>query len=194
MPNFPPQNWYNPKIESERNFEKSINTVYVGALSLKDTYIEEYCEWVILQNGRITFDIYSYNLHLDTFEYLKRLRSPFINFYDEGIDYESLPVTLSNYSIGLILYKGSTPNYVYNAPNKLFEYLACGLRVVFPDVMKGIYPYASEIVKPIEFTKIPSISFFLELDREPFFFQEKYSAERATAQLVSKLTNHMKYN
>jgi hypothetical protein len=27
------------------------------------------------------------------------------------------------------LYKGHIPNYIYNVPNKVYEYLACGLQV-----------------------------------------------------------------
>jgi hypothetical protein len=29
-----------------------------------------------------------------------------------------------------VLYKGHIPNYVYNVPNKVYEYLSCGLHVI----------------------------------------------------------------
>lgn len=45
------------------------------------------------------------------------------------IDYYELPKELIKYDIGLVLYKGHIPNYIYNVPNKVYEYLACGLQV-----------------------------------------------------------------
>ena len=48
---------------------------------------------------------------------------------------------LSNYDVGVILYKPLIDNFKYNAPNKLFEYLVCGLEVWFPGNLLGILPY-----------------------------------------------------
>ena len=60
-----------------------------------------------------------------------------INFRG-AISQSDFPLIISQYQIGLVLYKGHIPNYIYNAPNKLFEYLACGLDVWYPICMKGI--------------------------------------------------------
>ena len=49
------------------------------------------------------------------------------------INYDNLPTTLNKYQVGVILYKGHIPNYVYNAPNKLFEYLAAFLMFGIPN-------------------------------------------------------------
>jgi hypothetical protein len=64
------------------------------------------------------------------------------------VPYYEIPNVLGRYQIGLVLHKGDTLNYVHNAPNKLFEYLSCGLDVWFPREMRGIYPYARTDVLP----------------------------------------------
>lgn len=51
---------------------------------------------------------------------------------DSGINYSDLPGVIRAYDVGVILYNGHIANYVFNAPNKLFEYLACGLDVWSP--------------------------------------------------------------
>lgn len=138
-PNYPPSSWCtHGKVYSEVSVIKS---VYVGSLSLSSTYLKEYCEWVIAQKGAIDFTIYSFNLHQDTIEYLNNLNCPYIEFKNEGVEYHELPNVLKDYHVGVILYKGVTKNFQFNAPNKLFEYLACGLDVWFPLEMLGIKSY-----------------------------------------------------
>ncbi|TPV35739.1 glycosyltransferase family 4 protein [Paucihalobacter ruber] len=187
MPNYPPESWWYKNREKEPAVNGIIKTVYVGALSIKDTYIKEYCEWVELQNGRVTFDIYSYNLHTDTLVYLKGLNSPNIKFFEEGIDYNNLPSVLRDYNIGLILYKGNTPNYVYNAPNKLFEYLACGLKVIYPEVMLGIKPYNSDVVQSVSFLRLPTIDFLMSLNQFEIPQNNNYTAEGAYKKLINRI-------
>ena len=55
----------------------------------------------------------------------------------------------------MILYNGHIPNYIYNAPNKLFEYLACGLDVWFPIEMIGCYQYITNK----KFPRVVSLDF-----------------------------------
>lgn len=52
--------------------------------------------------------------------------------YYNPVEYEKLGSILKNYHVGLILYKDLITNFVYNALNKLFEYLSCGLDVWHP--------------------------------------------------------------
>jgi len=49
---------------------------------------------------------------------------------NNGIHYADLPLTLSKYHVGVILYKGILPNHIYCVPNKLLEYYSCGLKVL----------------------------------------------------------------
>ncbi len=118
----------------------SINKMFNTPLPLLKE-IKEFCEWVIGQKGKIKFDVYSFNMHQNTKEYLSKLNNENIQFFPEGIFYHDIPKKLINYDIGLILYKCNNLNYVFNAPNKLFEYLACNLDIWFPTEMKGAYEY-----------------------------------------------------
>ena len=84
-----------------------------------------------------------------------------VNF-KRSIEYERLPEKLKNYNVGLILYKGTFDNYKYNAPNKLFEYLVCGLDVWFPDEMTGCHPFINYDTYPrvvnLDFNNLNSIA------------------------------------
>ncbi|MCG1036557.1 hypothetical protein [Polaribacter sargassicola] len=156
LPNYPAKSW-NEKVDKVALNTEVIKTVYVGSLSLKDTYIQEYCEWVEKQNGKVIFDIYAYNLHQDTIDYLIKLNSKWINFNQKGVEYNEMPKLLPKYNVGVILYKASTDNYKFNAPNKLFEYMACGLEVWYSDKMLGIRDYnkqTSPRILSVNFTDI----------------------------------------
>ncbi len=158
MPNYPPKSWFKDIKKVKSKSQSVIKSVYVGALSLKDTFIKEYCDWIVTQNGKVHFHIYAYNLHDDTKAYLESLKSEYIVFYPKGVEYIEMPNLLSNYDIGLILYRAQTDNYRYNAPNKLFEYLVCGLDVWLPEVMEGCKPYLNAesrpLVQAIDFTNL----------------------------------------
>jgi hypothetical protein len=151
--NYPPKVWGQFPKQSKTDTSQ-IQTVYVGSLSIKDTYIQEYCEWLKTQNGKVSLAIYAYNLHHDTLQYLRNLNLDYVQFYEKGVDYDQIPKILSQYHVGLILYRAKSDNYTYNAPNKLFEYLVCGLEVWYPNTMLGIKPYRSEQVKELDFERI----------------------------------------
>lgn len=184
LANYPPKKWLelskkNAKVPSEG----ILKTVYIGSLSLRDTYIKEYCEWVIQQNGKVNFDIYAYNLHKDTTAYLHTLNSVYINFYDKGIEYHEIPIVLSNYNVGLILYKAKTDNYKYNAPNKLFEYLSCNLIVWYSDKMLGIKPYNAKNVIPINFEE----SFLPTIPNTSAITDNIFTAQNELSSLLKKI-------
>jgi hypothetical protein len=147
MPNYPPRSW-----QSTRSTASSTNSplklIYVGSLSFENTYIREICNWVAPKKGLVQLDIYSFNLYEDVKNYLSQLSSPYINLFEKGIEYNQQPKVLKNYHIGLILYKANNKNYTFNAPNKLFEYLACGLDIWYPSVLQGPQPYVRKDVIP----------------------------------------------
>jgi hypothetical protein len=157
LPNYPPRNW---SRQAKQKLGIPIQIVYTGALSLQTMYVKEFAEWVLTNNGKVIWDIYTYNYSNEAKDYLMSLNTAWINFRD-GIDYPKLPMVLNNYDVGIILYKGHISNYVFNAPNKLFEYLACGLDVWFPNVMKGCQDYvttnAVPLVKAIDFSLLKEI-------------------------------------
>lgn len=195
MPNYPPISWKNQinqqTIHKDTN-SKPIKLVYVGSLSFQSTYIKELCGWIISLNGKITLDIYAYNLYEDVKDYLTNINSPFINYYEEGIEYNDQPKILSQYDIGLILYKAHNQNYTYNAPNKLFEYLACNLDVWYPDVLMGPKPYNTNItfpiVIPVNFEKINQFNWQKAIDKEGLEYKpSKYYCEKIYKQLIDKI-------
>ncbi len=140
FPNYPPLIWQ--KKQEKPIPGSAFRFVYVGALSLDTMFTKEFAEWIIGQEGKATWDIYSTNITEDSKKYLASLKGGFIRFHG-GVDYFSLPGVLESYDAGVILYKGHIPNYVYNAPNKLFEYWACDLDVWFPENMKGSMPFVN---------------------------------------------------
>ena len=94
-------------------------------------------------------------------------------------------------NIGVILYKCKTLNQRFAAPNKLFEYLACGLDVWFPAEMEGCFEYASDAIPRVLkvdfnniYDSIKSYSYSHE-NRTNTNFQ--FSAEQASKPLIEKL-------
>jgi hypothetical protein len=133
LPNYPPGNWQstgNPRHQQGL----PVKFVYIGSLSLDTMFAKEFAGWIQNQKGNASWDIYSHNREADLEEYFSSLGNKDIRFHG-GVNYFSLPDILKDYDVGLILYKGHIPNYVYNTPNKLFEYFACGLDIWLPQGM-----------------------------------------------------------
>ncbi len=144
IPNYPPRTW---KAFPKPILGMPIKVVYAGALSLTTMFTETFARWVVDQKGKVIWDIYSYNFTQDVDLFIKQLESPWVKL-NPGVDYDELPSILIRYDVGIILYKGHIPNYIYNAPNKLFEYLACGLSVWLPSVMVGSLSYCTDETYP----------------------------------------------
>lgn len=149
LPNYPPVSWFR---KNKQHSNGVVKCVYVGSLSLKDTYVKEFCTWVNQQNGEVQFDIYSFNFHRDTLEMIESLQCPYINFHKEGIQYSNIPDLLDKYDVGLLLYKANNLNFKYNETNKFYEYLICGLDVWYPKEMTLLHEmdksiFAAKIVE-----------------------------------------------
>jgi hypothetical protein len=145
LPNYPPLSWAKPGFRKKD--QAVARFVYVGALSLGNMYTVEFAQWIIAQNGKAEWGIYTNNITEEAKAYIESLTTSHIYFWG-SVDYFHLPHQLEDYDAGVILYKGTTANYVYNAPNKLFEYIACGLDVWFPAIMKSCYPYITDNTYP----------------------------------------------
>jgi hypothetical protein len=155
LPNFPPAHWIRSNENAWRkNVPPPLRMVYVGSLSLADTYLQEFIEWIKRYPGRATLDVYAFNTDDETRRYLElNHRDHVLQFHPMGVSYDDLPNILSAYHTGVILYKAQTPNFQHNASNKLFEYLAAGLDVLYPRSMKGVSEYVRLRTNPrvIEF-------------------------------------------
>lgn len=167
LPNHPPKSWFKKK-EDAIGFP--VKLVYFGALSLNSMFARELAEWVLSHNGKITWDLYASNITDDATKYFEQLESEtqFIHLH-KSVDYYLLPEIMKKFDIGVILYKGHIPNYIYNVPNKLFEYHSCGLDVWFPDGMISSLPLATQKTYPkivsVDFTKLDNLLIDQLVDR-----------------------------
>lgn len=191
FPNYPPNEWQRRKGEWEKRRD-TIRLVYVGAVSMSDTYLEEVVHWVEKQEGKVRFSIYSHNMHSEAKQFLENINSKNIILNQKGVPYHQLPEVLSQYHVGLILYKGTTLNYQYNAPNKLFEYLACNLDVWYPLEMKGVKPYKCSNTFPkvieLNFKQLNAIKLEEILSKKNLKYQRVvYTAENAQANMLSQI-------
>lgn len=163
LPNMPPRKWLTEINHISKDTDHRLKLVYIGAISLHDTYLESLLKWFSnFKNDNITLDLYINNIDQATDIFLANSKQQGLTVHLGGVPYNQLPTILPNYDIGLIIYRCNTMNYVYNAPNKLFEYLMCGLNVIYPKQMLGVAPYAREDsspwVKAIDFEKIHELS------------------------------------
>jgi hypothetical protein len=184
LPNYPPANWLTDK---ERMITEPLKIVMIGALSLDTMYVKEFADWIIQQGGKAIWDIYSFWAAEDVKSYIKSLNSEHITLKD-SIAYKHLPQVLQNYHVGVILYKGHIPNYIYNAPNKLFEYHVNGLDVWFPEQMIEASTYTKTDsypkILPLNFDRLSELKSSDLTNRKGLrFVILKYSAETVLKEL-----------
>jgi hypothetical protein len=96
--------------------------------------------------------------------------------------------------MGLILYKGHIPNWIDNAPNKLFEYFSSGLDVWLPFQMTGSLPYVTKGTYPrvmaLDFEKMEEADLFAMTDNSGLVFKpSSFYSEQVYAPLWEKLLN-----
>lgn len=150
LPNLPPEDWnqYQSNAWSSPD-AKPLKLIYIGSVSLSDTYIEDLVRWVKQKSEKeVTLDVFAYQVDEKTKAFLQRNSGKNVTFHSQGIDYNEIPKKLQEFHVGLILYRGNTVNFQHNATNKLFEYLACGLDVWFAEGLQGVVPYARNKTYP----------------------------------------------
>ena len=188
LPNYPSRSWMRA---AKPVIEFPVKIVYAGALSLDTMYTENFASWVISQNGKFVWDIYSSNITDEAMAFFKGLNASFIRLRD-AVAYEKLAEILPGYDVGVILYNGHIPNYVFNAPNKLFEYIACGLDVWYPDVMQGCRPYDTVAMYPkvtaLDFNDLNMVDVQELLNKKEFEYNRTgYFFENVLAGLTDKI-------
>jgi hypothetical protein len=190
MPNYPPKRW---KVNPKQSLSRPLKVVYVGALSLTTMYTKAFANWVVSQQGMVEWDIYSYNLTTDAKEFFVKLNNPHIKLRP-GVDYDKIPAILKDYDIGIVIYNGHIANYIYNAPNKLFEYLACGLDVWFPHIMIGSLEFVSKKNFPkilsIDFGNLENFDLVNAIKRDGDMIEYSFYCEDALRPMINKLTTN----
>jgi hypothetical protein len=166
LPNYPPAAWR--EIKCSKSNATKIGFIYVGALSLETMYVREMAEFVKARPDECFWDIYSMNISKEVLDYFNGIEGNNITFKG-AVSYDELPNVFCQYKIGLVLYKGHIPNYVYNVPNKLFEYHVCGLDVWFPLSMESTIAYQTMNTYPkiiaVNFSALNSINVATMTDR-----------------------------
>lgn len=187
-PNYPPANWVR---HSAKELGSPIRFVYLGALSFDTMFIEEFIRWINCEGNESTLDVYTTNIPDTSRQRLMELSGSRVKLMG-GVDYDEIPSVLIHYDVGLILYKGHIPNYVYNAPNKLFEYHACGLDVWYPSVMAGCDSYATDRSYPkiaaVDFEMLSDLDLDSMMSRVDLEFKPSvFTAEKVCEEMVTEL-------
>jgi len=173
MPNYPSKFWAKSKTNHE--ISKKIRLVYVGSLGYDTTYLKELTEWVVKNKTDVTLDFYSHNVDEKAKSFLASVKEDTIQFHG-SINYTQLPKVLINYDIGLVLYKPVSENWIHNAPNKVFEYIACGLDVWFSKTITYTITVARESTFPkiiaVNFENLNEFDFEKAIDRGGLCYKE----------------------
>jgi hypothetical protein len=180
LPNYPPLNW--STVSNNNILPSSISKikkiVYIGSIGIHDTYLLEFLNWVVQKQAEYSFDIYSFNIDSESRLILKNYDGRNVKLF-AGVNYSDIPKILRGYDIGIIFYKAHSLNYEYNAPNKLFEYLACNLDVWFSRELFGCAPYQKLLknrIFDVDFADQDFSNYDLKIEfeenRETLFFSE----------------------
>jgi len=178
-------------VSDQKIISEPLKIIMVGALGFDTMYVKEFAEWIIQQNGKAIWDIYSLTISDEAKSYLESLHTNYITLKG-SVEYKKLPAVFKNYNVGVILYKGHIPNYIYNAPNKLFEYHVNGLDVWFPEQMVGAFSYIKTDsypkILPVNFEKLSDLKTKDLINRGGLqFIIRKYSSEIVFKELQSVL-------
>jgi hypothetical protein len=162
LPNYPPQAWTLRASRPQHNSGDTLRIVYVGSASLTDTYILEIGRWAAKHPAKVRLHVTGDNIADEVWKSLQSIGAKNITLEPMGCEYNSLPHLLTQFDVGLVLYKGNTLNFVHNVPNKAIEYLAAGLEVWYPREMKGMRTFHATHpefpLREVDFSTLAEIS------------------------------------
>ena len=157
VPNLPPNNWIEySKLSKLENNSGIIKLVHVGAIGLDTMYVKEMLDWVKEQKGKYSIDFYTSNISSEAKVVFDTMQNNYVRLLGP-INYFELPQVLINYDIGVTIYNGHIPNYIYNVPNKVYEYLACGLEVWYSKDL-----VSTDKLNKVSISKNPKLPEFLK--------------------------------
>ena len=184
LPNYPPEAWTPPPAGTRKVASHSpLRLIYVGSASFADTYIEEIARWVAAHPGSLELHVCGYNVARDVWDWLDKEKFANVSHDSAGYAHDELPGILKQFDIGLVLYKGNTTNFIYNVPNKVFEYLRCGLEVWYPVEMAGMRNFRlrhSAPLRELNFAALNEVQHLLDQPSDQVSFDtSEFTAERA---------------
>jgi hypothetical protein len=147
----PPNSWWNQYGQfKQQNRDGKIRMVHLGACDNNTMYIKKVLDWVYRNQEILELAFISNQLDFETEKLIFSYSTSSIRVI-KPIDYYDLPKELIKYDIGLVLYKGHVPNYIYNIPNKVYEYLSCGLKVICVDCLISVRSLYNPNIKFLNF-------------------------------------------
>jgi hypothetical protein len=156
--NLPPKTWWDDYGQHKNPWKGGkVKLVYVGVLDAESMFLEEILTWVSENSEELELTIFSQSVSDSAKALLLKFKSNSI-ILKPPLNYYQLPSELVRYDIGLVLYKGHIPNYVYNVPNKVYEYLSCGLKVMTDSVVQSLKDLKLADVHIFEFKKLKVVS------------------------------------
>ena len=189
FPNYPSKSWVEKGINKKIENSGILKFIHVGSLGIETTYISEFIDWIQSQNGRANLTVVSQNLEQAVRDLIDK--NQWVTLIG-NVPYQELPNIIRVSHIGVVLYKGHIPNFVYNVPNKVNEYLACGLNVWYSDVLISTHKFAEENPKyplySVDFSKGKEL-LAPEYSSESFEF--KHWHEEAVQPLIDSIKQAM---
>jgi hypothetical protein len=153
-PNMPPKSWWNNYGQfKKKSADTKIRLVHVGACDNKTMYVREVLDWVIANQEQLELTIISQQLDEHTKDLIARYDTKAIKLI-EPVNYYELPKELVKYDVGLVLYKGVIDNHKFSVPNKVYEYLACGLGVFTSSQLTSTVKLNHENITAVDFRKL----------------------------------------
>jgi hypothetical protein len=153
-PNMPPKSWWkNYGQFNIKSFHSKIRLVYIGACDNQTMYVKELLDLVNTNHEYLELTIFSQEIDKETKNLIFSYNCNTIKLL-QPIDYYDLPKELIKFDIGLVLYKGHIPNHVYSVPNKVHEYLSCGLKVIVDQNLISTVKLGIEQIHIVDFTSL----------------------------------------
>ena len=122
-------------------------------------YVKEVLDWVIANQEQLELTIISQQLDEHTKDLIARYDKTAIKLI-APVNYYELPKELVKYDIGLVLYKGVIDNHKFSVPNKVYEYLACGLNVLTSNQLTSTVDLNHEKIMAVDYEDLSRIGNF----------------------------------
>lgn len=190
LPNYPSKSWID-KAVNPADSNHVIRLVHIGTLSFESMYLDE----LLQEYGNSEqFKIYFYSHSTDE-DIIRKLKTYGNVIYMGSINYKDLPNLKGLYDVGLVLYKKKSLNFIYNAPNKIFEYLALDLDVWCSDKLLTAKDYQIKDTFPkmllVDFDNLSTFSFKDALRQTGLFYKKSpYSSEVIYKPLANLIKSH----
>ncbi len=181
LPNYPSQTWIESKANSSFPQDGILRILHIGVLSTETLYLTEVLQF-FGNKKNFQIDFFSHTPHPQILEEFAQYNNI---CFKGSIDYGEIIKLKGMYDVGLVLYKGTSINVKYCAPNKIFEYLALDLDVWCSDKLVTAHDFQNERNYPkILMVNYASLENFqwetalnrrgLEYKKSPYFCENLY--------------------